>query len=53
MPDLNLAVEPFSWENLALEVHDLSDWKLSSTHNQDAVLTHFLDKAGNRSVPGI
>jgi hypothetical protein len=48
MPDLNFAFEKFAREKLATKFQQLANWKLSTTHNLDAVLTHALNKAGIR-----
>ncbi len=47
MPDLNFAFEKFSREKLATKFQQ-PNWKLSTTHNLDAVLTHALNQAGIR-----
>jgi hypothetical protein len=52
MSYLNLAIENLSRDQLASEFQDLTDWKFSTTHNQDAVLTHVFNQAGECVIRG-
>lgn len=48
MTDLNFVFEKFAREKPATKFQQLAHWKLSTTHNLDAVLTHALNQAGIR-----